>query len=388
MKKSIIFVLMICTFTGFKLSIASIIPSNIGHGPECPVTREGQAALDKLEQHSGPCLFQGGIMETALRINRNLDTDHKKDYVSNYNASEPKYGVLFTDYIQKTVAHKQRRMSESYKDTYQSLIILLNKFITDNDVVLYTNSITEEFLDDFIIYMEDQGYKHNYIKHNITLCKSMVRKAGLNNYAIDPSYMNVDLDNEDTFAVFLSTMEISWIYHTDRLTRIQERNKDLFVVGCLTALRYSDYSTLTLDNIQDDFIVKVTKKTGVKVHIPMHDIVKEIVKKYNGFPRGTTIQNFNREIRKIMKIIGINELVTYTYTKGNEVITVTKPKYELISSHTARRSAATNMILSGVQPFQAMAITGHTTEKCFLGYIQLTREQIARQIAGNNHWRK
>lgn len=389
MKKLVIFAMIISTFIGFKLSNANIIPSNIGHGPECSGIREGRTVLDKLEQHSGPCLFQGGIMETALRINQTgLETGKKKDYVSSYSASEPKYGVLFTDFIYKMVAQKQRRMSGSYKENYQTLLFQLNNFIKDNDVILYTNSITEEFLDDFIMYLEDKGYKHNYVDHILTMCKAMVKKAGLNNYAIDPSYMNVELDKEDTFSIYLSTIDISRIYYFDKLTRIETKTKDLFVVGCLTALRYSDYSTLTKSNIDGETIVKVTKKTGVKVHIPMHDILKEIITKYDGFPAGTTTQNFNREIRKICKKIGFTDPVTYTCTKGGQLISITKPKYELIRSHTARRSAATNMILAGMQPFQVMAITGHKSEKCFFKYVKLTREQIARQISGNNYFRK
>lgn len=377
-----------CTFAVSKLS-AKDIPSNSRHGLECSIVRKAWYGCTQPGQHSRPCLFQGGMtMETALRITHSLDpTGKKKDYISNYNASEPKYGVLFTDFIRKTVTQKQRRMSNSYTETYQSLISLLNKFTHDNDVTLYTNSINEEFLDDFIIYMQDSRYAQNYVAHNINLCKSMVKKAGLNNYAIDPSYMNVTIDSEDTFAVYLSTIEISRIYYTDRLTRIQQRNKDLFVVGCLTALRYSDYSTLNKENIQDDIIVKVTKKTGAKVHIPMHDIVKDIVKKYDGFPKGTSIQNFNREIRNICKVIGLDDPVTYTYTQGTELKTITVPKYELISSHTARRSGATNMLIAGMQPYQIMAITGHTTEKSFFRYIRVTREDMARQIAGNSYWR-
>jgi hypothetical protein len=59
-----------------------------------------------------------------------------------------------------------------------------------------------------------------------------------------------------------------------------------------------------------------------------------------------------------------------TNTKGHD--TDTKPKYEFISSHTARRSAATNMYLTGrMKTYEIMSLTGHTTEKSFFRYIRV-----------------
>lgn len=108
----------------------------------------------------------------------------------------------------------------------------------------------------------------------------MVRRAGQYNYAVDSTYDEIDMQLEETNAVFLSMNEITRIYYYKFLKqdrrKAKERIRDLFVVGCLTALRYSDYSTLTKDNFQNGYIVKRTKKTNVDVKIPMHDYVKEI----------------------------------------------------------------------------------------------------------------
>ena len=122
----------------------------------------------------------------------------------------------------------------------------------------------------------------------------MVRKASQYNYTVDPTYNQIDLHLEETFAVFLSMNEITRIYYykfrKQDSRRAKEKIRDLFVVGCLTALRYSDYSTLTQDNFQNDFIVKRTKKTNVTVKVPMHDYVREIIAKYGGnIPNGLCI---------------------------------------------------------------------------------------------------
>ena len=249
-------------------------------------------------------------------------------------------------------------------------------------------------MDDFIIYLEEQGLRHNTIVGYIEKIQSLVRRASQYNYAVDNTYDEIDLLAEPTNAVFLSMNEITRIYYykfeKQDKRKAKERIRDLFVIGCLTALRYSDYSTLTKDNLQNGYIVKRTKKTNVDVKVPAHDYVKEIFAKYNGnIPSGLCIQYVNKYLKVIMKEIGLNDPITFSYTKGGKLITVTREKWELISSHTARRSAATNMYLTGrMKTFEIMKLTGHKTEQNFFRYIRLTSEDTARSISGDNFWRK
>lgn len=184
--------------------------------------------------------------------------------------------------------------------------------------------------------------------------------------------------------------EITRIYYFKGLTKKQERIRDLFIVGCLTALRYSDYSTLTRDNFTKDSVIKVTKKTGVKVTIPISDYVREIYQKYDGeISSGLSLQHFNRYIKKICQRVGINDPIVFNYTKGGILITETKQKWELISSHTARRSFATNMKLTGrISSSEIMCFTGHTTEKSLNRYLKITNDDHAKHIAGDNFFRK
>lgn len=224
--------------------------------------------------------------------------------------------------------------------------------------------------------------------------QTMVRKASQYNYAVDNTYDEVEMKEEDTFAVFLSMNEITRIYYYKFIKqdkrKAKERIRDLFIVGCLTALRYSDYSTLTRDNFQEGYIVKRTKKTNVTVKIPMHDYIKEIITKYGGdIPGGLCIQYFNKYLKVIMREIGLDDKITFSYTKGGQLHTVTREKWELISSHTARRSAATNMYLTGrMKTLEIMKLTGHRSEQNFFRYIRLTSDDTARAISGDMFFRK
>lgn len=313
----------------------------------------------------------------------------KKDYVNKNISNEPRYGILFTDFVHGTTS-RSKRMGKGSKNSYGNLVSHIKNFAALNDVIIYTNSINEEFLDDFILYLQDLNLSQNYIKGLIGMAKSMARIAGTYGYAIDPTFDNVDVEQEDSYATYLTMNEITRIYYYKGLTRFQERIKDLFVIGCLTALRYSDYSTLAKVNFQGDFIVKNTKKTGIKVIVPMHDYVKEIIAKYDyNIEFGLSNQHFNRYIKKICKQIGFSEPLSFSFTQGGTLVNVTRQKWELISSHTARRSAATNMYQTQrLKTFEIMSLTGHTTEKSFFRYIKVTRDDLSKQIAGDSFFRK
>lgn len=255
------------------------------------------------------------------------DVEVRKNYINSLVLSEPKTGVLFTDFISQTMARKARRMGESYQSSYKTIINHLKIFSELYSADLYTNSIGEDFLDDFICYLQGRDLKQSYIISLISLVKSMVAKAAKYGYAVDQTYDDVKIKNDEVFSISLSMNDITRIYYFQGLTKKQERIKDLFIVGCLTALRYSDYSTLTRDNFINGYIIKTTKKTRVKVTIPVHDYVREIYEKYNeDISFGLSIQHFNRYIKKICQKVGFIEEIIYSYTRGGKLVTERKQK--------------------------------------------------------------
>lgn len=331
----------------------------------------------------------------ALQLSQPVPTrTARKDYINHFRQSKPIEGIYFTDFIREVLEKRSRRKSEHYAAVYDAIIKHIDNFSLEFDCDIFTNSVTAEFLDDFIIYLEDQGLRHNTIVGYIRKIQTLIRRASQYNYAVDTTYDEIDLREEPTNAVFLSMNEITRVYYYKFVKqdkrKAKERIRDLFVLGCLTALRYSDYSTLTKDNFQGDYIVKRTKKTNVDVKVPMHDYVREIIAKYDGLvPGGLCIQYVNKYLKVIMKEIGLNDPVTYSFTRGGRLVTVTKEKWELISSHTARRSAATNMYLTGrMNTLEIMRLTGHRTEQNFFRYIRLTGDDTARSISGDMFFRK
>ncbi len=136
-------------------------------------------------------------------------------------------------------------------------------------------------------------------------------------------------------------------------------------------------------HIRNGFIEITQSKTGDPVTIPLHPTVKRILAKYAGnLPQSISNQKTNNYLQEIGKMISsLNEEFQRTMTKGGKKITHSYKKWELLSTHTARRSFATNEYLDGTHSLTIMTITGHQTEKSFLKYIKATPNDHAKKLA-------
>ncbi len=157
---------------------------------------------------------------------------------------------------------------------------------------------------------------------------------------------------------------------------------DLFLIGCHTGLRYCDLSTLKAANIKDGFIKVTQIKTGGNVIIPVHNTVYRILAKYNGeLPPAISNQKTNDYLKEITSKVDLLKVKTSKETtKGGVKVSVTKERWEMVSTHTCRRTFCTLQYLNGVPSITIMKISGHTTEKDFLKYIKMDSQEHAEKM--------
>ena len=185
----------------------------------------------------------------------------------------------------------------------------------------------------------------------------------------------------DTIRVYLTYSEIVKIASLDLSKRpMYDKVRDLFLIGCATGLRESDYTKVKAEAIQGNDLKVFMQKTKKYTRIPASQTVKDILKKYNNTLPDVSLVHLNKTVKAVCKMAGITEIVEHTKTgAGGLVVSVSKPKYMFVSSHTARRSYATNAYKTGVPINVISYILGHsninTTEK----YLHLTEEEKAAQ---------
>jgi integrase len=189
--------------------------------------------------------------------------------------------------------------------------------------------------------------------------------------------------SEETESIYLSEMELKEMELLDlSQTPYLDRVRDLFLIGSYTGVRFSDWDKIRPEQVKGNLIEITTEKTGKKVIIPIHPTVQKIFRKYdNKLPRRPSNQNTNAYLKEIgQKMKSLQVKVSKTLTKGGMEITQNLEKWNMLSTHTSRRSFATNEYLEGTEMEMIKAITGHTTEKSFMKYIKVTPNQQAKRL--------
>lgn len=173
---------------------------------------------------------------------------------------------------------------------------------------------------------------------------------------------------------------------TRRTPRILNEAKDIFVVGCLTGQRVSDYKRIndtmyrTLSD-GNEYIYLRQDKTDKWIYIPLDLRVRAILIKYGGKLPHIFDQDLNERIKIIGRLMGWRENAGIMELHGMMEVPTKKKFYECIKTHTARRTFATNAYKHKISLSSIMVITGHSSEKMLRKYLKLDSEEKAMLAA-------
>ena len=240
------------------------------------------------------------------------------------------------------------------------------------------NDINYAFCEDFIEWMNGKNLCANTRGSHVKFVKAAMNEAFKNKLHNNEDFRTFRKETEEVDAVYLTTEEVTKVAELP-LCGSHAMARDLFIIGCHTGMRFSDYSRLSMDDISDGVIHLITQKCKTPVDVPAHSRVLEILKKHGGKAPRMSGQKFNSYIKDVCKEAGINESVLVRKS-GKQT---RYEKWELVSSHTARRTGLTNMYKAGIPMYRCMMISGHKTEKVFLTYIRITQEENAEYLKNN-----
>ena len=164
-----------------------------------------------------------------------------------------------------------------------------------------------------------------------------------------------------------------------------ERTRDMFIAGCLTGQRESDYFRYNKDmicSVNGTKFLKVKQiKTKKTVMIPLDRRVEIILKRYKGKMPDICTKTFNAYLHILCEILGWTWVPQLDNLPRNNM--ETSRFCDLVGSHTARRSFATNAYMAGVPISSIIAITGHAREEGLRRYLKINSTEKAI-IAGKD----
>ncbi len=233
----------------------------------------------------------------------------------------------------------------------------------------------------YIKFCTDNGYSKNTIDKYRKELKKIMRYALMKDIHSNRKFESFKRSQEESTSIYLTEDEIKEIYNLEVEKKL-DLTKNLFVFSCLTGLRVSDLFQLKIEDVKEDYILIKTLKTEDLLKIPLRPTASSILKKFDGVFPAITEQKYNAYIKEICsKIPSLKKEESIYYTQGmNKRVKETYKKWQLVSTHTGRRSFATNEYLRGTPIFDIMAITGHRKVQTFMKYIRITQQEKANRL--------
>lgn len=307
------------------------------------------------------------------------------------------------------------------------------------------DEISKRFADGFISFLERKGLMAKTINKQVLCFRRLCNSAALDEVNTNLVSVKVWVeksirDDEKMAAVALTEAEVDALYNMS-LEGIREQVRDVWMIGFLSAQRVSDYTHFKRENFKTTaagtpVIVLRQQKTNKDMVIPILDErLFEICEKYDyNFPEldRRTINRYVKEIaqklsesvpslreqyftqltmiekrkealflewkKKLSKGGKLNaedmkrfrsmDAYAREHDSGDMLYKrdvsgrVTKYKWELISTHSCRRSAITQMYDSQLYDVRdMMSVSGHTTLTNFEQYIRRGAVEQADRIA-------
>lgn len=314
------------------------------------------------------------------------------------------FGEYFIEKMRRQLITEKRNTKSIIAGSYEQTLNCLRDYAGDKNKRVDFDTMDSEFYNDFVRYLETikiitdengkkikkYGFSLNTIGKHIKNLKCILNEAatpemGVNKFT---SYKRFKVDAEEVESIYLNEGELQALYDLDLTSNTRlDRVRDLFLVGCWTGLRFSDFTNIKAKDIHGEYIHMKTQKTGEKVVIPIHWTVKAIMTKYSDYPNSLPpdISNVNMNVylKELAGMLDIFKVKTdTTKTRAGMRVTTSKLKCDMITTHCARRSFATNMFKAGIPTITIMKVTGHKTERAFLTYIKVTPDEHARIMMG------
>ena len=273
------------------------------------------------------------------------------------------------------------------------------------------DDINMDFFYQFQEFLTNLGKAQNTVGKFINWIKTLMGFAEVEGFHTNPAYRDKRFRGTRTEvdSIYLTQDDLDKIRQADlsELPKCYSLARDKFLIGVWTAQRVSDYynikkediKTLMEQRIEEKVVNEETKetesviveyetkilciiqqKTGAKVYVPCSPELIRILEKYDYNVPYMADQKINKYIKTVAEKAELNEIIKVEKVVGGKREVEYVPKHKLVHTHTARRTGATLMYLSGMDIFDIMKITGHTTPNTLKKYIKADELDVVQKI--------
>lgn len=271
---------------------------------------------------------------------------------------------------------------KTYKTSYNHFIAFCRKYGTHD-----FDQIDLRFIDQFIDYLYGKKHSTNYVEKMVQQLRVMMQQAFEQGITTNQEYKKKGfrIKKTPTDEIYLTLKEINEIAKLD-LSDGMAKAQQCFLLQCFTGAAYADIGKIhkgSLTVINEVPIISYYRgKTKKMASLPVHPMIKKIMDAREWEPfKPLANQPYNRYLKDIAEAAGIKDEVRKMHTPGGIEQIKTYRKYQLVGSHTARRSFTTNYILSGGTRDEVKLMIGHMKQDVTETYIRAEMQKRAVLLA-------
>lgn len=291
---------------------------------------------------------------------------------------------FFDAYSEYLAIHKPKWTSNTYKK-YGTLLTHLRGFSAKKRFTLSFEAIDKRFRDKFENYLlSDVGLVDSTVARTLRFLKTFMQWALESKYTTNTEFKSFKTKSIKTDILTLTWNELMTLFHADFSdTPSLERVRDVFCFQCFTGQRYSDIAKFQFADVHDEIWHVRTVKTKDVLRVPLSEFALAIIERYREQGKLPIIsaQKFNQYLKTVCQKACLDTPVTTTQYRGGQRTDQTQPKYECITSHTARRTFITLSLERGMRPETVMKISGHTSLKMLQQYINVTEKITVHEVS-------
>lgn len=349
-------------------------PNNInGRSVEADKHRTIKRQLDRYSNFFSDTISNYKLADKELLIS-NIKDDFDAEFKRTTAISNKFFQVYDLFLAEKKNDHTDEANSDSTIKRYEYNKDILEGFQTHRNKKIHFNQINESFYKSLLAYcISEKRHSANTLRRNMGMFKTFLYWALEKGHTYKNDFQKFKMPKaQQTDEVALTMEQVQEVFEYDfsKNTKL-ERVRDLFVFGCSTGMRISNYSKIQKKDIQDGVIkVRDFKNPDKSLEIPLNDFSIYILEKYDYNLPKISNQKFNEYIKDVFQAVGFDHNVKKTIKIGKELIEKITPFYERISSHTARRSFITIMKNKKIPDKVIMGMTGHKSLEVFNKYYK------------------
>jgi len=295
---------------------------------------------------------------------------------------ESSFYNTWDSFIDSRKGIKAKRTIQNYEST-RDLLKRYSPMLTFEDIDML-------FFDKFHSYMLNMKHQNGIGLRNDSAARYISNIKLFLKWSFERNMHTNTIYNHSSFVikrravneiVRLTKTELKQMMDVDLPKRL-DRIRDVFLFGCFTGQRWKDVIGFRHQDVKNNCWVFEQNKGKKMVTIPLTGYAQQalpIIKKYKNWPV-ISGQKFNVYLKEVGQLAGVSDIVEIKRYKGSKEIVISKPKYQFMTSHMARRTFVSILINEGMPPSVIMKLTGHTSIKTLMKYINTNTDDVINAL--------